>query len=285
MHIPDTSMKSHYRRMLLAQLGKEEGQKRAQHLSRRKRSSKEVGRKTILVIDDEPSSLELATHILTGDGFRVLTASSAQEGKELLQAGSDICMVITDLRMPGEDGFAVLTFLKENLRFHNIPAIVFTSCSYGAVVTRAIKFGAVDYLAKPFNAESLLARVHRTLERSKGVVLLVTDDELQKEMLLRDLEAAGLQVVTATTGATASAILRISQFRLVISELALHDMTGLDLMLSAQEFSPGLPFLFLGDPSLRITDNDVRAAGGFGLIDRPLSNVDVLRKVRAVRCK
>ncbi len=278
-------MKSHYRRMLLVQLGKEEGRKLAQHLSRRKRSSGEIGRKTILVIDDEPSSLELATHILTNDGFRVLTATSVREGKELLQAGSDICLVITDLRMPGEDGFAVLTFIKENLRFHNIPVIVFTSCSYGDFVTRAIKLGAVDYLAKPFNAESLLARVHRTLERSKGVVLLVTDDKLQKEMLVRDLEAAGLQIVTATTGAEASAILKTSQFRLVISELALHDMTGLDLMLSTQEFCPGLPFLFLGDPSMRITDNDIRSAGGFGLIDRPLSNVDVLRKVRAVRCR
>ncbi len=285
MHTPDTSMKSHYRRMLLAQLGKDASRKGAPYLSCRKRSSKEIGRKTILVIDDEPSSLELAAHILTSNGFRVLTASSAQEGKELLQAGSDICAVITDLRMPGEDGFAVLTFLKENLRFHNIPAIVLTSCSYGAAVTRAIEFGAIDYLAKPFNAESMLARVHRTLERRKGVVLLVTDDELQKGMLVRDLEATGLQIITATTGAKASAILKTSQFRLVISELALHDMTGLDLMLSAQEFSPGLPFLFLGDPSLRITDNDIRAAGGFGLIDRPLSNVDVLRKVRAVHCR
>jgi DNA-binding response OmpR family regulator len=281
----DTGMKSHFRRMLLSQLGKEESQKRAQRLSHRKMSSKEVARKTILVIDDEPSSLELATYILTNDGFQVLTAASAKEGKDFLQAGSDICMVITDLRMPGEDGFTVLTFLKENLRFHNIPAIVFTSCSYGAVVTRAIKFGAVDYLAKPFNAESLLARVHRTLERSKGVVLLVTDNELQKEMLLRDLQTGGFQVVTATTGAAASALLKTSQFRLVISELALHDMTGLDLMLSAQEFSPGLPFLFLSDPGMRITDNDIRAAGGFGLIERPLSNVDVLRKVRAVRCR
>jgi DNA-binding response OmpR family regulator len=278
-------MKSHYRRMLLAQLGKNVNRKGAPYLSCKRRSPKEIGRKTILVIDDEPSSLELAAHVLSSNGFRVLTASSVQEGKELLQAGSDISLVITDLRMPGEDGFAVLTFLKENLRFHNIPAIVLTSCTYGAAVTRAVEFGAIDYLAKPFCAESMLARVHRTLERAKGVVMLVTDDELQKGMLLRDLEAAGLQIVTATTGAEASFILRKGQYRLVVSELALHDMTGLDLMLCAQEFSPGLPFLFLGDPNLRITDNDVRAAGGFGLIERPLSNVDVLRKVRAVRCK
>lgn len=283
MRALDTGMKSHYRRMLLAQLGKEAGQKHAQYLSRRKRSTEEISRKTILVVDDEPSSLELATHILTGNGFKVLTASSVKDARELLQANSDICLAITDLRMPNEDGFALLAFLRENLRFNSIPAIVFTNCSYGDFVTRAVKLGAVDYLAKPFNEESLLGRVHRTLERSKGVALLVTDDELQKGMLMRNLEAAGLQIISATTGAEASALLKTSQFRMVISELALHDMTGLDLMISTQEFSPGLPFLFLGDPSMRITDNDVRAAGGFGLIDRPLNNVDVLRKVRAVR--
>jgi DNA-binding response OmpR family regulator len=283
LRVLDTSMKSHYRRMLLAQLGKEEGQRRAQHLSRRIRSSEVTGRKTILVVDDDHPFLEFVTEILTSDGFRVLTASSVKEGRNLLQASSDICLVITDLLMPGEDGFALLTFLKENLRFNNIPAIVFTSCSYGDFVTRAIKLGAVNYLAKPFNAESLLARVHRALERSKGVVLLVMDDELQIGVLVRDLEATGYQIVTATTGATASVFLKTTEFHLVISELALQDMTGLDLMLSTQEFNPGLPFLFLGYPGLRITDNDIRAAGGFGLIDRPLNNVDVLRKMRAVR--
>jgi len=276
------SDRAHYRKLLLVQLGKDVNRKGAPYLSRRKREPKAVIRKTILVIDDEPSSLELAAHVLTSDGFRVLTASSAQEGRELLQAGSDICAVITDLRMPGEDGFAILSFLRENLRFRNIPAIVLTSCSYGAAVTRAIEFGAIDYLAKPFNAESLLARVHRTLERSKGAVLLVTDDELQKGMLVRDLEAAGLLITVATTGAQAAAILKTSQFRLVIAELALRDMTGLDLMTSTQESCPGLPFLFLSDPTIRVNENDVRAAGGFGLIERPLSNVDVLRKVRAV---
>jgi DNA-binding response OmpR family regulator len=281
----ETCRKSHYRSMLMTQLGKETGSASAQYVSRRKRSSEDVGRKTILVIDDEPTSLELATHILNNGGFRVLTANSVQEGREILQAGNEVCLVITDLRMPEEDGFAMLSFLKENLRFSNIPAIVFTSCSYGATVTRAIKLGAVDYLAKPFNSESLMARVHRTLERSRGIVLVVTEDELLKSMLVRDLEAAGLQVVTAKIGAEALMSLRKSPFRLVISELALQDMTGLDLMLSGQEIVSGLPFLFLGDSSLRVNDNDIRAAGGFGLIERPLSNVDVLRKVRAVRCR
>lgn len=284
MQVLENSQKTHYRRMLLAQLGKEVSNKNGQYLSRRHRSVDEVARKTILVIDDEPSSLELASHILNEGGFRVLTAASAREGRELLQAGNDIALVITDLRMPGEDGFSVLSFVKENLRFSNIPVIVFTSCSYGDVVTRAIKLGALDYLAKPFNAESLLGRVHRTLERSKGVVLLVTDDELQKNMLVRDLEAAGLSIVTARSGEEATTLLERSRFRLVISELALPDMTGLDLMIRTQEVTPGLPFLFLGDPAVRVTDNDIRAAGGFGLIERPLSNVDVLRKVRAVRC-
>ena len=56
-------------------------------------------------------------------------------------------------------------------------------------------------------------------------------------------------------------------------------------MMEAQETSPKLPFLFIDEHGLRVTDDDIRSAGGFGLIMRPFNNFDVLRKVRAILSK
>lgn len=271
--------KSFYRKMLLVQLGKEGSQQSRRASVDRKRSPDRVAARTILIIDDESSALELASHILVNDGFRVRLATSVKEGKTVLQSDSEISLVITDLRMPEEDGFSMLEFLRENLRFSHIPAIVSSCCSQQEKVSRAIELGATDYLSKPFNAASLLSRVHRVFEQSKGVILVVLENELQRSMLIRTLSSAGFEIIAANTGAQALSALAGKSVRLVISELVLDDMTGLDLMMEAQGSTSAAPFLFLNDPITRLTDDDIRSAGGFGLIDRPLSNVDILRKV------
>jgi DNA-binding response OmpR family regulator len=275
-------MKSFYRKMLLVQLGKEGSQQSRRASIDRKRAQDNVAAKTILVIDDEPSALELASHILVGDGFRVRLATTVKEGKALLQSDSEISLVITDLRMPDEDGFSVLEFLMENLRFSHIPAIISSCCSHQDKVSHAIEMGATDYLTKPFNAKSLLSRVHRVFERTKGVILVVLEDDLQRSMLIRTLSAAGFEIIAANTGAQALCALAGKSVRLIISELVLEDMTGLDLMMEAQGTTSAAPFVFLNDTVTRVTDDDIRSAGGFGLIDRPLSNVDILRKVKMV---
>jgi PleD family two-component response regulator len=273
-------MKSFYRKMLLVQLGKEGSEKSRRASIDRKRTQDSVAVRTILIIDDEQSSLELASHILVSDGFRVRLATTVKDGRALLQSDSEINLVITDLRMPEEDGFSLLEFLRENLRFSHIPAIVSSCCSQQDKVSRAIELGATDYLSKPFNAETLLSRVHRVFERTKGMLLIVSEDDLQRSILIRILNTAGFEIVAASTGAQALNTLAGKSVRLVITELVLEDMTGLDLMMEAQGITSAVPFLFLNDPTVRLTDDDVRSAGGFGLIDRPLRNVDILHKVK-----
>jgi DNA-binding NtrC family response regulator len=265
--------KSFYRKMLLVQLGKEGSQQ-----SRRA----SVDRITILIIDDEQSALELASHILVSDGFRVRVAASVKEGKAMLQSDSEISLIITDLRMPDEDGYSMLEFLRENLRFSHIPAIVSSCCTHQDKVSRAIQLGASDFLSKPFNAEALLSRVHRVFERTKGMFLVVSEDDLQRSMLIRTLTIAGYEVIAADTGTQALSVLAGRGVKLVISELVLDDMTGLDLMAEAQGIATAVPFLFLNDQITRLTDDDIRSAGGFGLIERPLSNVDILHKVKGI---
>jgi len=83
-----SKMKSFYRKMLLVQLGKEGSEKSRRASIDRKRTLDSVAARTILIIDDEQSALELASHILVRDGFGVRVAMTVKEGKSLLQSDS-----------------------------------------------------------------------------------------------------------------------------------------------------------------------------------------------------
>lgn len=271
-------MKSHYRKLLQVQLGKDTEEVVQRRDTPRKENRSGVAK--ILVVDDDPGFLEFASFHLETNGYEVVTAQSASEAKSILQARSDIGLVVTDLKMPFEDGFVVLDFLRDNLRFNHIPAIVTTCMVSTQFVARAINYGAIDYLAKPYTGVALLQRVKSALSRSKGALLIVVEEDLQYSILERALSSAGYSTSRAADCQQAKAKIAENHYAVVISDLVLNDGTGLDLLLMAKEIRPSTEVVFLQDQSVRATDEEIRAAGGRGLIERPIKNTDVVQAVR-----
>lgn len=114
----------------------------------------------ILIVDDDPYFLRVLSRILSDENFQVATAPSAQQARELLE-GKSFDLVITDLRMPDDDG---LTFLQRmRARGIEVPVIILTA--YGEVETylAAMNAGAVEYLNKPVRSEELLRAVRSSL--------------------------------------------------------------------------------------------------------------------------
>lgn len=277
-----SDQRTFYRKVLLIQLGKDADRAPRKVNDKDNRKVNTGGKGTVLLVDDDSSTLEFSTVVLQAHGYNTFTAQSAKEAREILHSSSSISLIITDLRMPLEDGFSILQYLRNNLRFCHIPAIMLTSYSNEEMVRRAMELGARDFITKPFGAETLIGRVRKVLEETKCTALVVSADSLHQSILTRTLNSVGIQTSSVTTGDLAKEMLTDKSISLIISELALSDMTGLDLMIAAQEIRPTLPFVFLGDPLLRVTDDDIRAAGGFGLIPRPFTNIDILHAVRAV---
>ncbi len=244
-----------------------------------------AGVKSLLVVDDEPSVIELVDASLDSNLFKVVAAESVSEARSILQSHSDIALVLTDLRMPGEDGFSLLEFLRSNLRFHHIPSIVLTSCSDIRFVRHAIELGAQAYLAKPFTREALVERITGVLESSAITIVLVSDNHTARTILGRDITLAGYTVQTAENGARALELIKKGRVSLIISELVLEDMTGLDLLGRASDAGGGVPFLFISDPQLKASEEIVKAAGGYGLIRRPFRNSEVVQMIRAMEPK
>ncbi len=116
----------------------------------------------ILAVDDSPDTLEVLRRNLTIRGFDVLTAGGVDEAVRLLGTTS-VALIITDIRMPGADGFDLIRHIRENFKGSEVLAITGFPTVQGAV--RAMKAGAEEYLAKPFTDDELLEAVDRALDK------------------------------------------------------------------------------------------------------------------------
>jgi DNA-binding response OmpR family regulator len=120
-----------------------------------------------LVIDDDAIYREAAAKVLREAGFGVLTASNGYEGlSATLQYQPAV--VLSDVNMPGLDGFQLLRMIRARPNLRRLPVLFLSDLSNEEQRSRGFALGIDDYVAKPFTAVELIARVERALERAQA---------------------------------------------------------------------------------------------------------------------
>lgn len=122
-------------------------------------------RATILAIEDDPAMLELITFLLEEEGHRVLPAGSGEAALAFLEEESPD-LIVSDVMMPGIDGFGLYTRVRARADWSQIPFIFLTARGERSDVRRGMELGADDYLVKPFEPEELLSAVKVRLARA-----------------------------------------------------------------------------------------------------------------------
>lgn len=113
---------------------------------------------TVLVVENDPMSRELARRVLTAGGYRTLLAHDAEEAFHVAEAeGPDL--VLMDLGLPGIDGIEATMMLGAHEATAGIPVAVLSAQAFDDDVARAREAGCVGYLTKPIGARELLDRV------------------------------------------------------------------------------------------------------------------------------
>ena len=131
----------------------------------------------ILIIEDDRKMRDMLSRKFKNDGYTVITAQDGKEGIEKAKE-LEIDMVITDIKMPEMDGYAVLEKIKEINP--DIEIIMITGCSEYNNAIDSLKKGAYDYVTKPFNLDTLALIVSNALLK-KQLTLKRSEQESDSE--------------------------------------------------------------------------------------------------------
>lgn len=147
----------------------------------------------VLVVDDEPSIVELIRFNLVREGFKVTAAYSGGGLLDRIRAERPD-LVILDIMLPGEDG---LTICREIRKESNLPIIMLTAKDSETDKVLGLELGADDYITKPFSPRELIARVRAVLRRSSGEESAETKKQVLK---VRDLMLDGERHLVTLNG-------------------------------------------------------------------------------------
>lgn len=123
---------------------------------------------TLLVVDNSPVNLELARSLFEPSGYQVITANSAEQGLALARR-SPPDLIISDVHMPGEDGFIFMQKVKADPELYAIPFVFLSSSMLRSREneTQALAFGAIKFLRRPIAPERLLEEIEECLKRAE----------------------------------------------------------------------------------------------------------------------
>lgn len=178
----------------------------------------------ILIVDDVSENIQVAMNILKEDSYSFSFASSGEEALKLLDY-KHFDLVLLDIMMPGMDGFEVCLAMKESTRTKDTPVIFLTAKHDADSIAKGFEVGGVDYIAKPFHANELLARVKNHLELSLARQAIKnhadqveTKAKLQARRLAKEIEENQaeliyilMEVMESTSDETGQHIRRVAE--------------------------------------------------------------------------
>ncbi len=122
---------------------------------------------TLLIIDDGPENLLVLGELLRPQ-YRVLAATSGQDGLRVAGSQPKPDLILLDVMMPGMDGYAVLARLRDNPATRDIPVVFVTALDSPQDEERGLQLGAADYIPKPIQPAVVMARVRTQLEAKQA---------------------------------------------------------------------------------------------------------------------
>jgi CheY-like chemotaxis protein len=186
-------------------------------------------RQTLLIVEDDDTFAAILRDLAREMGFRSLVAGTAQDALDLAQKFMPSAIVL-DVGLPDQSGLSVLDRLKRDVRTRHIPIHIVSADDY---TETALSLGAIGYMLKPVQREQLV-QVLKTLEAklSQGVrhVLIVEDNDVQREAVAKLLTSHDVETVSAGTAAETLALLKNQTFDCMVLDLSLPDASGYSLL-------------------------------------------------------
>jgi DNA-binding response OmpR family regulator len=234
----------------------------------------------ILVVEDDPFSLKLVVTILAKNGYEVKPATTAQAALRILAKDPEFDLIVSDVMMPNIDGFTFLRQLRIDKRLSRIPVILCTALGDQESIITGKNLGIVDYVIKPIRESVLVAKIKAVLDSDHVVLLVVDDESLMRDLLVRVLNRDGWHAVSAQNGKEALDVVKKNNIQLVLSDIGMPEMDGFELLTQLKNFRPDMPVILVSGREKYSLD-DCITAGADDFIAKPFLNTEILAVVDA----
>jgi HAMP domain-containing protein/CheY-like chemotaxis protein/signal transduction histidine kinase len=203
--------------------------------------------RVVLIIEDDEAFARILFDIAKRHDFKVLVAMQGEEGLRMARQYRPDAISL-DLQLPLIDGWTVLDALKRDPNTRHIPVQVISVVDRGPGSSSAITVGAIAYLEKPVSREALegaFSHISDFIERAVRHLLIVEDDEVQRQELVATISEGDLKVEAVSSAEEALAALETQIFDCMILDLGLPGMSGFDLLrkIKKQERYRDLPVI------------------------------------------
>jgi len=265
----------------------------------------------VLVVDDNAASRRILAELLESEGMKPVLAASGTEALARLeeaQAGNaPFSLMILDCHMPEMGGFELVEVIRQGRAVAETPILMLTSAGLRGDAARCRRLGIAAYLTKPVNHAQLLESIRTALGRqvaggaasalithytlrageSKLRVLLAEDNLVNQKLAGRLLEKQGHAAVVVGTGRAALEALDQQEFDLVLMDVQMPDMDGLETTAAIRQREKGngkhVPIIAMTAHAMTGDQERCLAAGMDGYVSKPISGQALVAEINRVR--
>jgi len=222
------------------------------------RDALEAGDKVLLIIEDDVAFAQILLERAHEMGFKGIVALDGETGWRLAKQFKPQAITL-DMDLPTIDGWAVLDRLKHDLNTRHIPVHIL---SVEDEQQRGLKQGALAFLTKPVSAEGLteaFLNIKSFIERQPKRLLVVEDDELQRQSIVDLIGNGDVKTTTVGSGEEALGLLKEERFDCMVLDLGLPDMTGFELIDKMKAEGRELPIIiYTGQELSKVEETELR---------------------------
>lgn len=261
----------------------------------------------ILVIEDNPTNLQLVMYLLQAFGHEVKGSKDGPEGIEMAcNHGHDL--ILLDIHMPKMDGYEVARRLRDDPRCRHIPIVAVTALAMVGDREKLLNSGFEGYISKPIDPETFPAKVQEYLDQPgprppqtiavsasaicrtanhvppRGLLLFVDNSPVNLQLARSILEPQGYEVLTAPSVEEGVKVARSRRPNLIVSDIHMPRQDGYyfaDLLRTDTELRH-IPFLFLSSSLASSGDDEqARTHGALKVLHRPIDPETLLGELEA----
>jgi signal transduction histidine kinase/CheY-like chemotaxis protein len=251
----------------------------------------------VLIVDDNPTNRKILVEMLSASGMKPLAVESGEAALEALDraraTGCPFPLAILDFQMPGMDGFALAERIRAQTELRYTHLFMLTSAGQRGDAARCQEIGIEVYLMKPVKQSALLEAIAHSLgrpaaaapappltrhslgeSRPKLRVLLAEDNAINQKLAVRLLEKHGHTVTVANDGAEAVAAAREGEFDVVLMDVQMPNMDGLEAAAAIRALERGtarhIPIVAMTAHAMKGDEERCLEAGMDGYISKPI---------------